>query len=77
MSKDNVIAIKKPDTFVDDPISEILRQGARSLITQALEIELEIFINQRPEGSDGASKDRSQWLFTRTSNSNWNRASFR
>jgi hypothetical protein len=24
MSKDNVIAIKKPDTFVDDPISEIL-----------------------------------------------------
>ena len=46
MSKDNVIAIKKPDTFVDDPISEILRQGARSLITQALEIEIEIFINQ-------------------------------
>ena len=46
MSKDNVIAIKKPDTFVDDPITEILRQGARSLISQALEIELEIFINQ-------------------------------
>jgi putative transposase len=46
MSKDNVIAIKKPDTFVDDPISEILRQGARSLITQALEIEIENFINQ-------------------------------
>ncbi|MBR9979899.1 MAG: IS256 family transposase [Desulfatitalea sp.] len=46
MSKDNVIAIKKPDTFVDDPISEILRQGARSLITQALEIEIGIFINQ-------------------------------
>jgi putative transposase len=46
MSKDNVIAIKKPDTFVDDPISEILRQGARNLISQALEIELELFINQ-------------------------------
>jgi putative transposase len=46
MSKDNVIAIKKPDTFVDDPITEILRQGARSLISQALEIELEIFMNQ-------------------------------
>ena len=46
MSKDNVIAIKKPDTFVDDPISEILRQGARSLISQALEIELELYINQ-------------------------------
>jgi putative transposase len=46
MSKDNVFAIKKPDSFVDDPISEILRQGARSLISQALEIELGIFLNQ-------------------------------
>jgi hypothetical protein len=71
MSKDNVIAIKKPDTFVDDPISEILRQGARSLITQALEIEIEIFINQYKDLRDqmGSSKDRSQWVFTRTSNS--------
>ena len=31
MSKDNVIAIKTPETFVDDPITEILRQGARKL----------------------------------------------
>jgi putative transposase len=46
MSKDNVFAIKRPDSFVDDPISEILRQGARSLISQALEIELGIFLNQ-------------------------------
>jgi hypothetical protein len=52
MSKDNVIAIKKPDTFVDDPISEILRQGARNLISQALEIELELFINQNRDLSD-------------------------
>ena len=28
MSKDNVVAMKKPETFIDDPISEILRQGA-------------------------------------------------
>ena len=46
MSKDNVIAIKKPDTFVDDPISEILRDGARSLLAQALEFEIEAFLNQ-------------------------------
>jgi putative transposase len=44
MSKDNVIALKKPDTFVDDPISEILRQGARSLLAQALETEIESFL---------------------------------
>ena len=43
MGKDNVIAIKKPEPFVDDPISAVLRQGARSLIAQALEIEIETF----------------------------------
>lgn len=46
MSKDNVVEIKKPDPFVDDPISEILRKGARSLLAQALEIEIESFLSQ-------------------------------
>jgi hypothetical protein len=32
MNKDNVVAIKKPERFVDDPISDILRQGARDLL---------------------------------------------
>jgi putative transposase len=52
MSKDNVIALKTPDTFVDDPISEILRQGARSLLAQALETEIEIFLNQHRDLRD-------------------------
>lgn len=52
MSKDNVIAIKTPETYVDDPITEILRQGARSLISQALEIEIENFLNQYKELKD-------------------------
>ncbi len=46
MSKDNVIKLKKPDVFVDDPITDILRQGARKLLTQALEAEIEIFVHQ-------------------------------
>ena len=29
MTKDNVIDLKKPETFTDDPISEILRNGAK------------------------------------------------
>jgi putative transposase len=40
MSKDNVIELKKPDTFVDDPISDILRQGARKLLAEALQAEV-------------------------------------
>jgi transposase-like protein len=52
MSKDNVVAVKKPERFIDDPISEILRQGARSLLAQALENEIEIFLNQYKELRD-------------------------
>ena len=52
MSKDNVVAMKKPETFIDDPISEILRQGARSLLAQALEAEIEIFLNQYKDQKD-------------------------
>jgi hypothetical protein len=29
MSKDNVIEFKKPEPFVDDPITDVLRTGAR------------------------------------------------
>ena len=44
MSQDNVIELKKPETFVDDPISDILRQGARKLLAEALEAEIESFL---------------------------------
>ena len=44
MNKDNVINLKKPEAFVDDPITDILRQGARKLLAQALETEIEIFL---------------------------------
>jgi hypothetical protein len=27
MAKDNVIDLKKPESFIDDPIKDILRQG--------------------------------------------------
>jgi Transposase and inactivated derivatives len=46
MSKDNVVEINKPERFINDPISDILREGARSLLAQALETEIDIFLNQ-------------------------------
>jgi hypothetical protein len=46
MSKDNVVEINKPETFIEDPLSEILRQGARSLLAQALEVEIQTVLNQ-------------------------------
>jgi transposase-like protein len=58
MSNDNVIELKKPDTFVDDPITDILRQGARKLLAQALETEIEIFISQYKDLTDQMGRQR-------------------
>ena len=44
MAKDNVIQLKKPDPFIDDPITDILRSGARKLLAEALESEIETLI---------------------------------
>jgi putative transposase len=52
MRKDNLISLKKPGPFVDDPITEILRNGARKLLTQALEAEIELFISQYKDLTD-------------------------
>ena len=38
MAKDNVINLKNPEPFIDDPITGILRNGARKLLAQALEV---------------------------------------
>ena len=40
MSKDNLIELKNPEPFIDDPITEILRNGAKNLLTEALEAEI-------------------------------------
>jgi transposase-like protein len=52
MVKDNLIDLKKPEAFVDDPITDILRQGARRLLTAALEAEIQGFLQQYKEITD-------------------------
>ena len=42
--KDNILELKKPESFVDDPITDILRSGARKLLAEALEVEIESFL---------------------------------
>ncbi len=46
MGKDNVIELKKPEPFVDDPITDVLRTGAGKLLTEALEAGIEGFLSQ-------------------------------
>ena len=46
MTKDNLVEIEKSESSVDDPITDILRTGARKLLAEALEAEIESFLSQ-------------------------------
>ncbi len=58
MTKDNVIDLKKPETFTDDPLTEILRNGAKKLLAQALEAEIESFLSQYADIKDDQGRKR-------------------
>ena len=42
----NVVRLRQPDV-VDDPLTEVLRVGARQLLAQAVELEVEAFLAER------------------------------
>ena len=58
MAKDNVIDLKKPEPFIDDPITDILRSGARQLLAQALEFEVASFLSQYADLNDAQGRKR-------------------
>jgi putative transposase len=58
MTQDNVIDLKKPEAFVNDPITDILRQGARRLLSAALEAEIQSFLQQYIEITDDNGSQR-------------------
>ena len=58
MNQDNVIDLKKPEPFIDDQITAIIRQGAHKLLAQALEAEIEFFINQYADLTDELGRQR-------------------
>lgn len=44
----NVVRLRQPDD-VDDPLTEVLRAGARRLLAQAVELEVEAFLADRED----------------------------
>jgi putative transposase len=52
MKKDNVVAFSKPEAF-QDALTTMLRQGARTLIQQAIEAELSTFLSSCAPLADG------------------------
>jgi len=51
MSNDTIIPFRKPDEF-EDPLTEMLRTGARQLIAQAVEAELAGFLAEHEGWTD-------------------------
>ena len=58
MNKDNLIELKNPEPFIDDPITEILRNGAKKLLAEALEAEIAGFLSQYADLKDDQGRMR-------------------
>lgn len=49
MNQNKIIELKKPGEFSEDPLTELLRNGARQLISDAVEAELQELLKQYAE----------------------------
>jgi transposase-like protein len=58
MKKDNVNEFEKPEGNFDDHLTEILRHGCTRILTEALEAEIELFIEQYKELRDTRGRQR-------------------
>jgi putative transposase len=58
MTKDMVVAFRAPEGFSSDPLTDLLRQGARDLIAQAVEAELNAFLTAHVDQTDAAGQRR-------------------
>ena len=57
MLDDNVVTLENP-TFIADPLTDVLRQGARKLLAQAIEAEVESFLAEHRALRDEAGRAR-------------------
>ncbi len=58
MKDDTVVFLRQPGTFSDDPLTDILRAGARQLLAQAIEAEVEGHIVAHAELTDAQGRRR-------------------
>ena len=55
MSQDTVVRFRKKDEVID-PLTQLLREGAQQLISQAVSAELELFLEHHGERRDGEGR---------------------
>ena len=58
MTKDTVVSFHAPEGFSPDPLTDLLREGARELISQAVEAELNAFLDAHAGQTDAVGRRR-------------------
>ncbi len=58
MSEDTVVQLRQPGAFSEDPLTEILRLGARRLLAQAVEMEVTAFVEMHADLTNEAGRRR-------------------
>lgn len=58
MKEDTVVALRQPGSFSDDPLTEVLRAGARELLAQAIEAEVATHIAAHSDLTDAEGRRR-------------------
>ena len=58
MKDDTVVTLQQPGSFSDDPLTDVLRAGARQLLAQAVEAEVESHILAHADLTDGNVRRR-------------------
>ncbi len=59
MNEDTVVSFSHPDRIsISDPLTEVLRAGARRLLAEAVEAEVEVFIGEHAALSDADGRRR-------------------
>jgi transposase-like protein len=53
MKEDTIIQLRQPGSFSDDPLTDLLRAGARQLLAQAVEAEIDAHIAVHADLTDG------------------------
>ena len=57
ISRDTIVTFRAPDGFSPDPLTDLLRRGARQLVAQAVQAELNAFLAAHGE-TDAAGRKR-------------------
>ena len=58
MGEDTVVQFRPPDSYEEDPLTEVLRLGTRRLLAQAVEAEVVAFIEGHGDLTDDAGRRR-------------------